>query len=103
MSNMTEHLILPKNQTSNFLNITKNLTVCEHRTVRSTSSFFPKGTIQPQTIFAIPILPKEPLYGSSFLFFFLKAIDFEEGKCACLSYLMYILLPQKCFIYAEYE
>ena len=37
-SNMSEHLILAKNRTSNLPNITKNQTVREHRTVRSTSS-----------------------------------------------------------------
>ena len=37
-SNMSEHVILAKNRTSNLPNITKNRTVREHRTVRSTSS-----------------------------------------------------------------
>ena len=37
-SNMSEHLILAKNRTSNLPNITKNRTVREHRTVRSTSN-----------------------------------------------------------------
>ena len=36
-SNMSEHVILAKNRTSNLPNITKNRTVREHRTVRSTS------------------------------------------------------------------
>ena len=37
-SNMSEHVILAKNRTSNLPNITKNRTVREHRTVRSTSN-----------------------------------------------------------------
>ena len=35
---MPEHVILAENRTSNIPNITKNQTVREHRTVRSTSS-----------------------------------------------------------------
>ena len=37
-SNMSKHVILAKNRTSNLSNITKKRTVREHRTVRSTSS-----------------------------------------------------------------
>ena len=39
-SNMSEHVILAKNRTSNLPNITKNRTVREHRTVRSTSTCY---------------------------------------------------------------
>ena len=37
---MSEHVILAKNRTSNLPNITKNRTIREHRTVRSTSSMY---------------------------------------------------------------
>ena len=50
-SNMSEHLILAKNRTSNLPNITKNRTVREHRTVRSTSNKY---------LYSIPLLNKKP-------------------------------------------
>ena len=40
-----EYVILAKNRTSNLLNIIKNRTVCQHLTVRSTSTAFAATTL----------------------------------------------------------